>query len=393
MKVIQVHNRYRYFGGEDAATDALRRLLIDRGLDVRSLTRNSSDIGDGRLAKLAAGFKSIYSRRARVEMSQMLKKERPELVHIHNLYPLLTPSILQACREASIPVVMTLHNFRFTCPIGVHFADGVICERCVGGREYACVLRNCRGNRVESALYSVRTLAARKFGLYTNFVDAFIAPCFFLKEKLVEAGFARDRLFVLPNFVSVPNEVARPSDGAHVAFIGRFSAEKGVKYLLSAAREVPTVPLKLAGDFSTMPAIQNSLPENTELLGELKRTEIFRFYQSARFVVVPSTCYEVCPMVVLEAMSHGLPVIASRIGGLPELVEDGETGLLFEPRDAGDLAKKIQALWSQPELCDRLGAAARRRVIEHYSDDPFFAGLQSIYLDLVSRGRRSQQTA
>jgi glycosyltransferase involved in cell wall biosynthesis len=383
MKVIQVHNRYRYFGGEDAAANALVSLLTRRGIDVRVVDRSSSDIGADLAKRIATGAGSIYSPRERRQMSRLLENERPDIVHAHNLYPLLTPSILLACRDASVPVVMTLHNFRLTCPIGVHFVKGEICERCVGGREYACVQQNCRGDLAESSLYALRSYVARKLGLFRKYVSCFIAPSEFIKCRLVDAGFDEQRFVVLPNFVSVPEEPVRPSAGKYVGFVGRFSAEKGVTHLLSAAREIATIPVALAGDYSSLHGVRDELSANTTLLGELQRQQISAFYRNARFLVVPSTCYEVCPMVVLEAMSHGLPVIASRLGGIPELIKDGETGILFESQNTADLADKIRTLWSQPELCDRMGATARETVRQRYSEDVCYEKLHSIYADHI----------
>jgi len=383
MRVLQVHNQYRFFGGEDAVVENTAKLMERRGVQISSVIRSSCDVGSGLWSRVSASLSSVHSRSSYLSMENILRELEPSVVHIHNLYPLLSPSVLLACSRASVPVVMTLHNFRLICPIGIFFRQGKVCEACVGGREYSCVLNNCRNSLAESTAYAVRTVVARRFRQFVKGVNAFVAPAQFLVRKYVDAGFDEQKFTVIPNFTPLPTREANPHSGKFAAFIGRFSPEKGVDILADAISRIPEMVLSLAGDWSAMPETVGRLPRNASLMGNLGGAELEAFFRGARFIVVPSVCYEVCPMVVLESMSFGLPVIASNIGGLPELVEDGQTGLLFEPGNAADLSDKMRRLWNDPSLCERLGKAARKKVKKVYSEHAFFEGLRSVYSELT----------
>ena len=383
MKVIQAHNRYRAYGGEDSAVEAITALLRERGIEVIPLSRDSREVGNGLKERLVVGAQSVYSRTAYADTLRLIRKVRPDVFHAHNVYPLLSPSVLRAAHDASVPVIMTLHNYRHICPIGVHFTDGAICERCQGGREYSCVLRNCRGNLAESALYALRTAVARRFRLFDANIDSFIAPSDFLKRKMVDAGYDAERFRVIPNFAPAPATRAHPVEGKYVAYIGRFSPEKGVESLLAASTMLPEIDFKLAGDYMAMPELRETASTNTVFVGQLDRASLDTFLCSARCIVVPSVCYEVNPMVVIEAMSYGLPTIAASIGGIPEVVEDGTTGLLFEPGNAAELREKIEYLWESPEVCQSLGEAAREKAAELYSKNAYYNQLTSLYQSLI----------
>jgi glycosyltransferase involved in cell wall biosynthesis len=322
-------------------------------------------------------------------MMDKLLAESPDVVHVHNLYPLLSPSVLSACAELSIPVVMTLHNFRLICPIGIFFRNGNICEACVSGNEFSCLFKNCRNNLAESLVYSFRTHIASKFRQIVDRVDRFIAPSEFLLEKYMESGFSDEKFEVIPNFTPIPEHPVELKNSEYVAFLGRFSSEKGVINLLAAAELLPEIDIRLAGDWKPMRDALASRPNNVSLMGNLVGKELDAFFRGARFVVVPSVCYEVCPMVVLEAMSYGVPVVASNLGGLPEMVDDRVNGLLFKPGSAVDLAEKMEQLWDDPGLCERFGSAARKKILRSNNEQKFADDLLAVYSDCLSKGKRS----
>lgn len=378
MKVIHLHQRYRIRGGEDQVVDATVDLLRRRGVETVLVTRDSASLAQGLTAKIGAFFSGVYSFSAAGEMRRLLAAERPDLVHVHNLHPLFSPSILLACRAAATPVVMTCHNYRLVCPTGMHMREGRICELCLGGREHWCLLKNCRGDWAESAAYAVRNAVHRKLGLYRNHVHRFIAVSSFVRDRLVAAGLPAERMAVIPNWVAPPPETADCRQGRYAAFAGRFSPQKGIATLLAAAAS-SGVPLRLAGDASAMPEAVRTAPPNAEFMGRLGPEAMAAFYRQARFAVAPSECLEPFGLVAIEAMSHGLPVICSRIGGLAEIVEDGVTGLLFTPGDSGELAEKMRLLWNNPELCRQLGQAGCQRVLQEFNEDRYFQQLMSVY--------------
>jgi glycosyltransferase involved in cell wall biosynthesis len=354
--------------------------LVERhGGQAQLLTRSSREI-EGTLASKAHAFWSgIYSRSAYREMERILAADRPAVVHVHNLYPLLSPSILVACRRAGVPVVMSIHNQQLTCPRADHLHRGQICERCVGGHEYHCVLRNCRQNLFESVAYALRSAVARKMRFFHDNVTLFIALSPFAKNRLAVAGFDPDRIVVLPNTVRLREQPVDPATGEYIAFAGRMSPEKGIDTLLDAAAASPDCPLRLAGSGPLMRKLAGRASSNVRLVGQLRADQMDAFYRRARFFVLPSKTFEMCPLVILEAMSNGLPVITSRIGAQSELVQDGVTGLLFDAGDSDDLARKMRQLWNDPQRCRQMGRAGYETAARNYGEDVYYQQLMSIY--------------
>lgn len=379
MKVLQVHNRYRFRGGEDAVFEGTIRLLNDHGVNAISFEKSSQGMEQGLARKVQALFSGIYSPQAAREMTALLQVERPDVVHVHNLFPLLSPSVLPACRKQGVPVVMTCHNFRLICPIGVHFRRGKVCEECRGGHELRCVFNNCRDNSFESTAYGVRSMLTRMSGLFKNNVTRFIAISEFLKRRLVEAGFPAERIDVVFNTVPIPESCADAGQGAYAAFTGRLSEEKGIETLLEAAALLPDVPVKIGGTGPIESALMALAPDNVEFVGMLDKPGLAAFYRNARALIVPSVWFETFGLVAAEAMANGVPVIASRIGALPELLRDGETGFLFEAGDPRDLAAKIRLLWDDADRARRMGAAGRERALKEFNEDTHFRRLAAVY--------------
>jgi glycosyltransferase involved in cell wall biosynthesis len=353
------------------------------GIHVYSVTQDSRVLEGSLKGKLRAFTSGIYSPSAYRFIAELIKQENPNVAHVHNLYPLFSPSVLVACQRAGVPVVMTYHNYRLTCPIGTHFNDNNVCELCLEGREYRCVLKNCRGNIFESIALAMRSGFARVMGFYHNNVTIFIALTEFSKNLLIAAGIDDNRIVVIPNCVPLPDSPAHPSNGKYAAYVGRISSEKGIDTLLSVLAQLPDLLVQLAGNGPDLPKLRVGAPENTNFLGPLDYLHLSNFYRKARFVIVPSLWFEGCPMVLMEAMSYGLPVIASKIGGLPEIVEDGVTGLLFEPGNSEDLANKMKLLWHNPSLCNKMGQAGREKAIREYSEDAYYKRLMKVYEEAV----------
>ena len=359
--------------------EATIALLKRNNVEVYTLVRSSQDIGNSFRAKLSAFVSGVYSRSAARDMSKLIQQVRPDVVHIHNLYPLLSPAIAVTCRNHGIPVVMTCHNYRLLCPIGTFFHDGKICEYCAGGKEYWCLVKNCRHDYFESASYAFRGMTANKFGLFSNNVTLFIALSEFQQQKLVESHIARKRIVVLPHMINIPDSTVDPTDGRYVAYVGRISEEKGIDTLISVAKILPQISFSVAGGVPQASGMTANASENVKWMEWLDGAQLSDFYRMARFLVVPSKCYETFGLASIEAMSHGLPVIASRIGGLREIIDDGVTGFLFDPGNCDDLANKIKILWENPQLCRKMGQAAREKVLREYSEDQYYDRLLLVY--------------
>ncbi len=377
MRVCIVHNSYARRSGEEVVVDNTRRLLEEHGHEVCTLERSSAEIEHMRLGRTRAFFSGVYSRSSRRAMRQLLDERRPDVVHVHNVYPLISPSVLVACRRAGVPVVMTVHNHRLVCPNGLHFSHGEVCERCLGGREYWCVLRNCAGGVFKSIGYAVRSAIARTRRLFLDGVTLFAVLSPFQRDRLVAAGFPAERIVVIPHMVS--SNGTEPALGDYVAYVGRVSPEKGIETLVAAAARWPRIPFKIAGSLDRLPNLPGQVPANVEFVGYLNGTSLDAFYRNSRIVVLPSTCPETFGLPLVEAMSHGKPVVASRTGGLPAVVEDGATGLLATPGDASDLAEKIGSLWEQPDLCRAMGQAGRVKAQQEHSPERYYERLMAAY--------------
>ncbi len=343
------------------------------------LTRDSRVLARGLKGRVRAFAEGIYSRSGRRLVSSMIRRHKPDIIHVHEIYPFFSISALAEAKRSGIPVVMTCHDYRLTCPVATHLSRGRLCERCKGGREHYCVLKNCRGDILESLGFALRSALARKSGLLDNGISRFIVLTEFARKLFSSAGFAQEKLFILPNWLDAARPPADSSQGRYGLFVGRICPEKGIDTFVRAARQVPTLPLYVSGDGPLFQRVQKLAPSNVRFLGHLNGPELTKCYEGARFLALPSEYYEGFPIVALEAMSYGLPIIASRIGGLPEIVEDGVTGLLFEPGNDAELGRKMSLLWENPDLGQRLGRAGYNRVRDKYNVDRYYQGLMSLY--------------
>jgi glycosyltransferase involved in cell wall biosynthesis len=378
-KVLQVYNRYRVKGhGEDAVVSQTLALLRKGNVETSLLESDSADVGRGFYSRLRVAATTCYSSRAYRRARQAIQAGRPDIVHAHNLYPLLTPSVLAASRHLGVPSVLTAHNYFLTCPVYTHLSRGSICMRCVGGREYNCIRLNCRKSLPESILYALRAALTRRFNLIFENVCLVVALSRFAAKQFELAGYPAARIAVLPNSVALPSTEATPRCGQYIAYAGRLTYSKGVDLLLAAAG-LTGLPVYLAGNTTEAEMPLEKLPNNVKFVGQLDRAQMVEFYLNARFCVVPSRWVEMCPLVVLEAMSFGLPVVAFRVGGMAELVVDGETGLLCDLDRPEDLADKMLQLWDSPDECAEYGASARERVSEHFNECEYFDKLINVY--------------
>lgn len=364
MKVLHACNYHRSAWGSDKAWDKTIRLSQEAGIDAAVFSRDSKDLPAGLRGKLQAFAGGIYPREGVRAFGQALEAFRPDVVQTHELYPLISPWILRRCAAARVPVVHTCYDYRLTCPIATHFTAGRMCRECVGGREHRAVVNNCRGNLAESAAYALRNAVARRFRLFQAHVSQFLVLTEFSRRWLIrEVGVAPDRITIQPCVIPAPDAGVDAASGAYVAYAGRFAVEKGVDTLIAAAR-LAGLPVRLAGNAATHPALRPGDP--VECVTTRSPADLAAFYRGARMLVVPSLWEETFSIVAAEAMSHGVPVIAARIGALPDTVLDGQTGLLVPPGDPAALAGAMRLVWDDAALCRRLGAAARQRVVTEF---------------------------
>lgn len=367
--------------------DAISNLLMEKGHTVIPYIRTSLDIRNMKFGKSRAFFSGIYNRKAKRSFSVLLRRERPDAVFVQNLFPLISPSILPVCREKNIPVVMRCPNYRLICPNGLFLRKGNVCELCSHGHEYNCLIHNCEKNIFKSAGYALRNYIARKFFFYRNNVDIFMVLTEFAKNKFIENGFPEKKIRVIYGLANVsqfkPDAVE--NDGDYIGFAGRLSKEKGIDILIKAAAMLSHIPFKIAGEYKEAESMVKSAPGNMEFLGRLSGETLTDFYKYSRIIALPSKCYEGLPAVVIEAMLSAKPVICSDLGGLPEIVDNEKTGLLFKPDNVEDFADKILQLWNNPERCRQYGNAARKKAEEEYHPDTFYKRLMDGFRDALAR--------
>lgn len=396
MKVLLVHNYYRSGqpGGEDVAFRQECALLESAGAQVVTYTRSNDEVDERDLRAVAAAATGLrWSRRTLRELGEIARRERPDVAHFHNTFPLVSVSGYAACRRHGVPVVQTLHNHRLVCAAGTYYRGGQVCEQCRPGAPWPAVRHRCyRGSVAASAAVAWMLWRNWHSGAYTGLVDRFIVLTRFAAERLAAAGMAPDRIVIKPNFVRAGDAAPR-GDGGYAVFSGRLWAEKGVNTLLDAWRQLRDVPLKVLGDGPLMCELAarcraESLP--VEFLGMRTREEVLEIVARAQVQVIPSECLEGLPLALVEAYAHGVPVIASRIGSLAQLVVPGTTGLLFEPRDAAGLAKQVRCLRDDAELRNRLRQGARDQYLAEYTPERSLEILLRVYEDLAPGGNRGQ---
>lgn len=385
MKVLLGHDYYRSSApsGEDAVFRNEKALLEKKGLDLVMFEKFNDDIDESSLNKrIHLALDGAWSRNIYVELSDLIKKTRPDVAHFHNTFPIISPSAYAACQDNNVPVVQTLHNYRFICPGALLMREGVPCEECVGASLLPALRHRCYRGSISATGAQVWTIASNRWrGTYQKMVNRYIALTQFAAGRLIAGGLPRERVEVKPNFLP---DVPPPGDGkgGYAVYVGRLSEEKGVHTLLSAWKNVPKLPLKILGDGPLRKTLENDAKKfglDVEFLGFRTRGEILDVVSKAIFQIVPSEWYEGFPMVILEAYACGTPVVASRIGSLDEIIVEGETGVKFEAGNDMDLSNKINGLIHDLERLGLMRKNARALFDRNYAAEENFSHLMGIY--------------
>lgn len=336
----------------------------------------------GGLQKITAAISLIHSTEAVRNFSALLDAETPDIVHCHNIYHQITPSIIGVARSRNIPVVLTLHDYKPVCPVYNRLRDGHPCDECLQGDFSRVVKHRCAdGSLAKSTIMYLEAVFQRWRGSYES-VSCFIAPSQFMADSVAHR-IPADRITVLYNGVDVGASQTGSTDEGHVLYLGRLSQEKGVQTLLKAhAASGNAWRLVIAGTGPLAEELTRRYPL-ANFLGHVAGPQLERTINGASAVVVPSEWHENCPMSVLEAMANGKPVVGSRMGGIPELVEHGHTGLLFDMGNVADLQSQVAALMASPGERRRMGENARTRARALFSLERHNAGLLAVYQRLV----------
>jgi glycosyltransferase involved in cell wall biosynthesis len=380
--VILGHCRYQKRGGEEAVFAAEARILREAGVAVEVFEDSNDRIAA--MGPVRAGLESLWSRRNYRDLSKLIRTFRPDVVHFHNTFPAMSASVFAACAENDAPTVMTLHNFRLFCVHPSLLRDGAYCDACCGKSAAWPALRfGCfRGSRAASA-FAVANQAVHALRASYDQVERFICLNQTARRLFARHGLPDRRLVVKPNSVRDPGPPAGAPDG-RALFLGRLSAEKGVDLLLETWRRRAVLPLRIAGDGPLRPAVEAAARDGVvEYLGELSHAEAACHLRDAACLLLPTRVLEGMPMTVLEAFSHGVPVVASRLGVLEEMIPRDREGRLFDPGSSLDLIEKLESLTPR-EPRARAAAAAREAFEERYTEAVNRSALQAIYADAIA---------
>jgi glycosyltransferase involved in cell wall biosynthesis len=377
MRILVIHNRYAMRAGEDAAVDAETRLLQERGHEVALLLRDNRSVGPTGWARQA--FRVAWNKEAHEEVRSRLRQSRPDLVHVHNFFPLWSPSVFAACRDERVPSVHTLHNYRLLCAVGTLFRDGRPCIDCVHGSPYRAVLHGCYRSRLASLPAAHLIAAQRRRGSWDALADRFIAPTEFVRQAYASAGLPAEWIMIKPPFVpDATGTDTSPEEREGALFVGRLIAEKGIPTLLSAWRGLE-IPLTIIGGGYQSDLIRREANPWINLLGERSSAEVAAAMRRARFLVMPSAWFEPFGLVLVEAFRAGLPVVASRVGATEEVVEDGRTGLFCEPGDSADLRRQVCWAHEHPAALAEMGRQGRAAYHTRYTPERSYRRLIEIY--------------
>lgn len=373
-RVLIVHNSYQRRGGEEIVAEGEAALLRRNGHEVQIYGRHNDAIGN--MPKVAVALETLWSRRTVDDLGKCIVAFNPDLIHVHNTFPLISPSLYWAAAEKGVPVVQTLHNFRLLCLQAMFLRNNRRCEDCIGKLPWRGVLRRCyRDSTAQSAVLCGMLTMHRAIGTYQHKVTRYIALNGFCRDKFVEGGLPRDRISIKPNFVDSPAPINAPRTNG--LFVGRLSQEKGIDVLLGALTRLPGKILNVIGEGPERERTQ--IHGRLRSLGAKARTEIMAHMQRSSYLVMPSIWYETFGMVLVEAFACGLPVIATRLGVMQDLIEDGRTGMLFDPGSSIDLAEKIAWADRHPEEMHRMGRNARETYMEKYTPQHNYEQLMTIY--------------
>ncbi|MEZ5500730.1 MAG: glycosyltransferase [Steroidobacteraceae bacterium] len=392
MRILVAHNYYRSSSpsGEDRVFEQERQLLQDGGHVVHSVVRRNDAISDSARDRLGAALAAFWSTESYKEVRDAIDRFRPDVMHCHNLFPQLSPSILAACSDRAIPVVQTLHNFRLLCANGLLLRAGRICESCVGRSMLSGIRHACyRHSRYASAAVALSVSAHRLLGLHSDRVQKFIVLTEFALTRFLAAGLPPEKFAVRPNWVPDPGR-PQTSSQEHFLFVGRLSAEKGLRTLLAAWRLLPGQQLVIIGDGplrQELEELATQLGPHVQFRGTQPPNRVTEAMRQARALVVPSECYEGLPLVIPEAYASGVPVIAARHGAMASIVKEPTNGQTFEPGSPESLADAVRRMVGTSQYLSAIAQNNRKAYEDSFSPPAALRSLTRIYQDLLTEHR------
>jgi len=384
MKIILAHNHYQQLGGEDNIFEQESKILQMNGHTVFQFTVHNDDIKT--MSSLDIARKTIWNAQTYSLIKQLILKEKPDVIHFHNTFPLISPSVYYAAQEYHLPVVQTLHNYRLLCLNAQLLRNGNICEKCVNraipfpGIFYRCY----RGSLSASSVVAAMLVYHRFRNTYLSKVNKFIASSHFSREVFIRSGLPGSKIVVKPNFLSFDPGHSVHHQGEYALFVGRLSKEKGGQVLLQAWEEVGNrIPLLIVGTGPEEHSLKSQSNGCIRFLGKLPQAQVLDTMRRAKFLIMPAIWYEIQPLTLVEAYACGIPIIGSRLGSLKEQIIDNETGLHVVPGDPIDLAHKVVWLNEHPTECEKMGVSARAKFEKDYSSSVHYEQIMNIYHEAI----------
>lgn len=382
MKILQVNNFFRHSGGETTAVNHEKNLLQNSGHHLRLFGVTNDWVG-GIWKKIVTALNVTYSTSSKADLRAEIDNFLPDVVHIHNFFPMLTPSVFDACQDAGVPVVHTLHNYRLICPSSLLWRDGNVCEDCITGSVYKCVIHGCyRHSRLGTLAIAHMVDVHQRRGTWKKKINCFIALTDFARKKFIQAGLPEEKISVKPNFVYDDPGMGE-GKGGYAVSVGLLSPAKGLKTLLTAWKKLgKNITLKIVGNMPAIPVIGDTGVGNipgVEFLGYQPNEKVLQLMKEAAFLVFPSESYEGFPLAIAEAFAAGTPVVASNLGAMASIIEHDRTGLLFGPGNHEELIAAIERLIARPHILKQMRNAARAEYDAKYSAERNYGILINIY--------------
>jgi len=385
MRILKVHNYYLQPGGEDTVFQGETILLRTKGHEVLEYIEKNETIKS--MNKASVALQTIWSSSSYNKLRLFLEKEKPDIVHFHNTFPLISPSAYSSCFDLGIPVIQTLDNQRLICPASSFYRNGKLCLDCVGKTPpWPSVLHACYHNsHLHTAVVTSMLTVHRWLQTWQKKVDMFLCSTQFYRDMFINAGLPPEKITVMPHFVQKKgsHNLHKSKEGNYALFIGRLDPEKGIRTLLEAWQMLD-IPLKIRGggqlEEIAKQFIKSHRIKNIEFVERLDEHELSNLIENARFLIMPSEgYYETFGMVIIEAYSRGIPVIASNTGVAPELVKDKKTGLLFEVGNAQDLARKAKWMWDNSIEAQLMGTNGLNEYYKKFTEDICYKTLTEVY--------------
>lgn len=403
MNILSVNKYFFLKGGAETYYFLLNKLLQEKGYDVTTFSmkdkRNAASPFENYFVdsidyyeknifkKMHYASKVIYSIEAKKKIGRLIRDTNPELVHLQNFYHQLSPSILHEIKKYNLPVVFTAHDLKLLCPNYQMLCKGEICEKCKGHKYYQCVLNRCLKDSTAASLVSMAEMYFHQMLKSYDNIDIIITPSAFYRSKFIEFGFSPEKVVHIPNFIETQRYKPNYCSNGYIAYFGRLSKEKGILTLIKAMKEIKNTELYIIGDGPLRAEIEKYTEEagmgNVKLLGFKSGEELDSLIRNCYFTVLPSEWYENAPLSVLEAMACGKAVIGADIGGIPELVQHGRTGLIFESKNSEQLSEQLNDLCTHPQRVMEMGREARRRVEREFGENEHFEKIEGIYKRLL----------